>query len=510
MTTAKAEIENKYDVGDEVPLPALDDVAEVASVGPVVRHRLEATYFDTAELRLASHGVIARRRTGGDDAGWHLKVTQGDHRAEVQLPLGPAASDVPEELRSLVRGLVRDAPLGPIVVIRTDRRVSRLSDEAGRALADICDDRVEADVSALGPHPPSSLTWREWEAELVDGDPSLLETVADLLQDAGAVPAHTTSKLARALGDLLPEPGAPDAPPPRKKGPAADVVRARLSSQVERMNRLDPLVRCDATDAVHQMRVAMRRLRSALATYRPLLDRDVTEPLRDELKWLGQVLGAARDAEVMRARLTTSLDAEQPEVVRGPVLALVDRELGERYRLAHAESTQAMDSARYLAMLDRLDDLVADPPFTDPAASPTRSVLPGRVRHDWRRLKKRVKAVEEAEGEADRATRLHEVRKAAKRVRYAAEPLAGLYGKEAKRFIKAVKGIQSLLGEHQDSVVSRTHLTRLGDRAAAEGENAFTFGVLHAREQAAARAIEARFPSVWHDAADKRRRRWIS
>lgn len=92
---------------------------------------------------------------------------------------------------------------------------------------------------------------------------------------------------------------------------------------------------------------------------------------------------------------------------------------------------------------------------------------------------------------------MHEARKAAKRARYAAEAARPSLGKPAKRFAKRVKAVQSLLGDHQDSVVARGALRDLGVQAHAAGESAFTWGLLHGQEEAAGAAREREFPEVW-------------
>jgi CHAD domain-containing protein len=156
-----------------------------------------------------------------------------------------------------------------------------------------------------------------------------------------------------------------------------------------------------------------------------------------------------------------------------------------------------MRSPRYYALLDRLDALVADPPLTPAASEPAGDVLLGRVRHDWNRLKNRVKAVTDADDPADHAARLHDVRKAAKRARYAGEPMIALYGKRAKRFVKATKEIQTVLGGHQDGVVLQQQLRDLADGATADGDSAFTYGVLHARAERDAVDGATVFPKAW-------------
>jgi CHAD domain-containing protein len=327
---------------------------------------------------------------------------------------------------------------------------------------------------------------------------------------AGATPSAAPSKLARALDDRTPGPRYGPPPVPRRKGPAADLAGARLLELVTELRRRDPQVRHDVPDSVHKMRVALRRLRSALATYRPLLDREVTDPLRDELKWLGGVLSDARDAEVTLERLQEMIAAEPAVLVRGPVLRRVRRELGDQYRAARVRALAAMQSERYFALLDRLDDLLADPPWTDRARDRVRDVLPGRVRRDWKRLARRVSAVSETDDAVERNLRLHAARKAAKRARYAAEPMVALYGDDAASFVRATKTIQTVLGDHQDAVVAQPKLRDLADTAAAAGENAFTFGVLDVREEALAARTAAQFEDIWRAASRKRLRAWLS
>jgi CHAD domain-containing protein len=280
---------------------------------------------------------------------------------------------------------------------------------------------------------------------------------------------------------------------------------------VEDLRRHDPLVRRGAPDAVHRMRVGVRRLRSTLATYRPLLDREATEPLREELKWLGRRLGEARDAEVLHERLLGLLDAEPPASVRGPVRRRVDDELssGVRTSLGRAQDTLAED--RYFDLMDALQALAVSPPWTDQATRQVRKVLRGRVRHDWKRLQERVDRLVGGHGGVavdERDAALHEVRKAAKRARYAAEPLVEVYGRPAERLVAALKRVQSVLGDHHDTQVARVELLGLDDRAAT-GDSGFTLGVLYAREEQRAERLEQRFERRWHQASRPRLRTWL-
>jgi CHAD domain-containing protein len=256
------------------------------------------------------------------------------------------------------------------------------------------------------------------------------------------------------------------------------------------------------------MRVTTRRLRSALSTFRPLLDREVSEPLREDLRWLAGVLGEARDAEVLRSRLTAQLQALGPGEQRAGLAEFVERDLGDRYRAAHRRCLDAMGTAPYLDLLERLQELALSPPWSRAATPDDQSVLRKRVRRDWKRLRRSVHGLDGDEDDAP--TRLHEVRKAAKRVRYGAETLLPPVGNKAERLTKAVKKVQGVLGDHQDGAVSRAELFDLSVRATADGQNAFALGVLSAREDDHARSGTAAFLAVWPKASRAKLRRWLA
>jgi len=498
------EIEDKYDLQPDTELPRLDGLPGVASVRSSREQRLEATYFDTQDLRLAASGITLRRRKGGEDAGWHLKLPADGARYEVTEPLRRARRSVPKRLRELLRTVARGQTLSPVAILRTRRTSHRLLDDQGRVLAEVADDRVTSEVRS-DPTPDVS-AWREVEVELDAGGEELRSAASDLLRESGAEPSQAVSKLARSLGDRIPGPRF--LPARSAKDPAAAVVHARLAKQVDELRRRDPAVRADLPDAVHTMRVATRRLRSALATYRPFLCRDVTEPIRDELGWLADVLGAARDPEVHGGRLVERMD-EVTDAADETAQARVETYFEERYDGAHQRCLEVLEAERYLALLAQLDHLVERPPWTASALEPVDEVLTKRVRHDWKRVRRRAASARDADPGV-RASRLHEVRKAVKRVRYAAEPLVPVYGKKAKRLVKAMKNVQDVLGDHHDTVTARAQLQDLASNATGEGENAFPYGVLHAREADAALRLEDEFERTWAKASKKSLRRWLS
>jgi CHAD domain-containing protein len=502
-----SEVERKFDADPGALLPDLSGAA--AAVSEAVESQLDATYFDTADTRLARHHVTLRRRTGGDDAGWHLKLPAGlDERTEVRLPLGRATRKVPVALAREVRALVRDRPLVPIAVLRTTRIEQRLLDGDGNTLATIADDTVLGQRLADGAVQQS--TWREVEVELVDGDRSLLDAVSSLLQAGGLTASGSSSKLARVLGDSAqPTPeAAPEAMSSAGRATAGTVVLAHLEQQVDKLVMHDRGARVDEPDAVHQMRVATRRLRSALATYRPLLDRERTDPVRQELKWLGQVLGRPRDTEVLHWRLRDLVAAQRGELVLGPVGARVDLELGDRHRGAHADLVAALDGDRYFRLLDALDSVLAEAPLTARAGKPAAAQLPALVGRAAGRVDRAARAVAGDRSPQERNQGLHEVRKSAKRARYAAESAVLVSGKPATRLAERMEALQNVLGEHQDSVAAQSLLLQLAMAAQVSGENGFTFGLLYAQERARADDARRAYEPALRKASTTRARRW--
>ena len=301
--------------------------------------------------------------------------------------------------------------------------------------------------------------------------------------------------------------------------PAADVVQAHLVEQVDTMLTRDWQARHDVPDGVHKMRVATRRLRSALATFRPMLDRTVTDPLRDELKWIAGELGGARDAEVLRMRLLDEIAREPEDLVFGPIAARIEEELRADHRKAHDALIEALNSDRYFRLLDQLDELVATPPWTELANDRADKVLTRLVRKSYRRVQRLVSAGPPAHpagaalgagaGSASKDEWYHEIRKASKRMRYAAEAVQSVFGQDAKSTAEAAEALQEVLGEHQDSVVARSALRDLGARIHLDGDNAFTIGRLHALEQTRGDEAVAEFKPAWAALSKKKMLRWL-
>jgi len=363
--TTQVEIERKYAV-DTQQLPDLVGVGDAAGVHIVAAEAqepfvLEAVYFDTADLALARAKIALRRRAGGHDEGWHVKLPAIEGRTELQWPLesapgsdGAAGDAVPDAVRAAVLVHVRDRPLAPLAAVRTSRSVTELLDGDGRMVVEIADDTVTGTDSREG----SVRLWREWEAELGPGAPAtaegraaLLDAVEQRLLAAGASVSPSVSKLAQALGrtglgrttdaagDAMPSDAGngasslateADAVAPAKKGTkgakgakgakrakkvaerpefatsatstvsddAAAAVLAGLRDLTEQLVALDPAVRADAPDAVHRQRTTVRRLRNVLAGHKRLFAPVPLQEVRDSLTRFGGILGEVRDLEV--------------------------------------------------------------------------------------------------------------------------------------------------------------------------------------------------------------------
>ncbi len=479
-TSRHLEVERKFDVGESTVSPSFEGIAAVARVEKAPVQSLDAMYFDTPAHDLARNKITLRRRTGGTDAGWHLKLPSGpDARTEVRAPLDASdESTVPSELLDVVLAIVRDRQPEPVARITTQRESQVLYGVDGAELAEFSNDHVTA-WSAGAPgdseSEPAEQQWREWELELVadngTANTELLNRLSNRLLDAGAAPAGHGSKLARVLGEA-----------PQSNGTQpADPLHRAVAEQIDQLLVWDRAVRADAPDAVHQMRVTTRKIRSLLRDAQDSSGSTDSEWVQAELRELAAVLGVARDAEVLGERYQRQLDLLAPELVRGRIRERLVKGAHRRYQTGLRRSLTAMRSQRYFRLLDTLDSLVAE------VAVPVAGEEPAPVTIDtaYKRVRKAAKAAAEAEqaeapaeegGEHAGDEALHRIRKRAKRLRYTAAATG------ADKVAEQAKVIQTLLGDHQDSVVSREHLIKQTEAAHVAGEDTFTYGLLFQRE----------------------------
>jgi len=574
-TSTFLEVEAKFAVPDTAVVPDLTRLDGVESIASTKTHRMSAIYYDTADLRLTRSKITLRRREGGDDDGWHIKLPGVTGRLEIHAPLGEMVDgryEVPEDIVAQVRALVRREDLNPIAQVDNERIESTLAAADGTPVAEFCDDHVSAWSLLPG---GSHSAWREWEVELVGDTPAaaignpLLLSATQQFVNSGARVSASPSKLAMALGDTVHAAPLPpfavqaDVDP---ESPAAAVIAA-LKLNRDKLHEYDPKVRRDEWDSVHQMRVATRELRSHMETFNGILGGEELEYIKSELKLLAGMLGHARDAEVVEERFLNLLDSEDSDVLDETTREHLRHDMGAEYRRAHRRVVATLNSDRYLDLLDAIDALLADPPVagahayipveqtTEPepvteeeaaadlemvaeggAGTPVMEVatdgvdpeedtteeeaemvaeggpeiidlpeaaqahhaqtpeeveriLSEHLEQAYKKLMKRhKKAVENWDNLEltlhEREEYFHDMRKSAKKLRYAAEAVGSATKLKTKRLYNACKAMQSSLGDFQDAVTSRDKLVHMSAAARRRGEDTFGYGLLYQRERA--------------------------
>jgi inorganic triphosphatase YgiF len=527
----QTEIERKYDVDESSRIPDLAIVTGVGEVVPSEPVTLTAVYYDTATHDLARHRIVLRRREGGGDAGWHIKLPAAEGRTELHWPLDLSDGEVPAGVLEPVRAIVRDRPLTPLARITTVRTAIRLHGADGAELAEVADDAVSASDARGGTY----RKWREWEVELLDGAPDtpgarthLLDAIEKVVLGAGARPSSSVAKIARALGvDSLTEvapptvlPGLLPAPALNDPDSAAVVVVGAVRELADELRRTDPLARADAGDAIHRMRTTVRRLRSVLVVYSRVFEKPAVADLSAELEQLGVELGRARDAEVRGRRAAAEL-AEASHPNADAEIRLVG---GARLDYADAlERARAyLLSSRYYRLLDALDAFADRPPLTEKAARPASAEIrrdlgkaiaavgtvtarvadshdPEAALHDVRRAVRRLWFAAEAVATAEpvapepvpslaqgTAVKKKATKKARKKAKARRKAAAARFAKRRRRYAEigsVAKPLVKRLGTRHDRLLYIAELGRAAEAAHTAGENTLLYGLLIARAE---------------------------
>jgi CHAD domain-containing protein len=502
------DLELKFAVGPAFVLPDLTGAGAVARMYALPGRDLRATYWDTVDRRLARWGITLHHRSSdGDRPSWALTLPTSiaagaastNGRSEIEAD--GSADAVPPLLGDLVTAHVRSHPLTAAVGLTTHRAGWRLVAFDGQVLAELLVD----DVRVMDGDDIRS-EFSELELQAHRATPDDLAAVTARLLAAGAVGAAPVSAAIRSLGPSAS--GMPDVIVREflPEDAAGWAVRAAIADALVRIIRNDPGTRLGDEEALHQLRVGVRRLRSDLRTVRTLLSPDWAPGLDAELRQLAGLLGTVRDLDVLLMHMeSTHGDLMVP---LEPMLA----DLRSRHAAARSVLVDELRSDRYAQLLERLVVLSRDPDLTEVGLEPAGVVLPGLAAKSWRRLERRVDALDDPERADD--SDLHRVRIAAKRARYAAELAARCVppetAEDAKRFAADLGELQDLLGRHQDAVIAvaethaaaRSHEGDLGLIVAA--------GRVIERELQAARRERHRFPDLWRSLSRPRRRRWMA
>jgi len=297
-------------------------------------------------------------------------------------------------------------------------------------------------------------------------------------------------------------------PPARR--PAAEAIRAVLADGLTRLRANEAGVRSGDVEAVHQMRVAVRRLRSDLRTFRPLLQGDWANELSSALRPLAASLGAVRDLDVLVERFDT-----RGADLAGDLAPLTADLRGLR-DVARTALIESLASPAHAALVAWVVAAAREPQLGPLARGEARDVLPPLVTAAWRRLARQADPLARAlardsNGPAD--TELHRARILAKRARYASEAASQFLGRRrgraAARFAKRVANVQQLLGEHQDTTGLLRELRDGVTNHPADARMAFAAGRLFEREAEAATQVREAFPGMWAELRRPRLRRWL-
>ena len=469
--TGGTERELKLGVWPEFELPHLGRAIKGGGLGPQAERRLEAIYFDTADLHLLRRGITLRFRRG-EDAGpmWTVKLPADDQglgltRREVSLPgeSGPP----PGLLRDLTRGWALGARLDAVARMVTVRRSQPLLDEGGVQLASIDDDEV-----AVLRGRQVTARFRELEVELAeDADDKLLRALAKRLRSAGAQPVPQVPKLVHALGPVASEPWELTPPELGPRPSAVDVLRRRLieAAGLGLVDHHAPIVLDEHSHGVRAARRAVRRFVADVLAFEPLLDAEASRPLCEELRWLAEELGRLERADELIALAHAGTAASGGLVSVGPALdALLSALAAERARiLDHLLAT--LRGPRYRALLPRVAAFAIEPPLGSARARRrAAAVVPSLVRHALRDLRRDVAGSAEAVDDAV----LHRLEWPVERLRSAVAAAVPLAGPPARRAAGELDELGALLHDHREELLMGPQLHSVvasGDGASRAG-----------------------------------------
>jgi CHAD domain-containing protein len=515
--TAQVEREVKFAADVAFELPSFKKV--VGSTERLPQQALNTAYLDTPDLRLWQRGLTLRHRMGEErESGkWTLKLPEeGTDRSldRTELSWDGVREEIPADAAAILHGVVRRAFLGRIVILDSRRRRIVLRDAQGAALGEIDDDLVTVDHGSRKGLKFHQIEF-EFSQERSPDDPNdMIDAVLKKLRNAGAR-AEREQKFAKAIG-VSDTTARERTYRTGRRATLRDAVGLSISNGLERLLDHDYRLRAAPTDpperAIHQARVACRRLRSDLKTFGSLLDPIWLTHTAAELKWIGEHLGHVRDIDVLTHRLT---DAEGEAGLGANEGGQLQQRLSGQRRDAGAELTEVLKSERYLDLLDRLHTAALNPPFSllkpplgdsDVPLRPdirARDALPLLVGQQWKELRRRVRKA----GVDPSDRQLHRIRIASKQLRYAAEAASPVIGKPALRTAERAESLQTVLGEHHDAVAAEEWLRRVA--LSADGAAAFAAGLRVAQERHLQRKLRKSWHRVWSSLDAKEAKRWL-
>ncbi|TKB63405.1 MAG: CYTH and CHAD domain-containing protein [Nitrospira sp.] len=395
-----------------------------------------STYYDTTAYDLAHARITLRYRIERGKKAWQLKIPLGDDRQEIEV--AGTQANPPDSLRQLLMLYLSHRKLVPVVTLRVWRR-GFLVHHGRVPVAEIALDTVAVEKNG-------GIIQRFCELEIEErqGDEASLRALEQQMREAGASDHDGRPKLFRALSLPAPTPAAQ----PKPKAPMVAYLQWALTQHVGWLLAHDPGTRLGTEpESLHQLRVATRRLRAVLHTTRPILLPAWVTTLEQELIWLSELLGPARDLDVQIAHFTeesANLDARDRKLL-APFISHLHTQRAAVQQMVISELT----GARYVELIRRLQQATQAPSVME---SPL--TVRDLARREFTKLRKAISRLTPSSSD----TALHKIRIKAKRARYAAELARSSVGKPASRFIKSTRAVQDLLGLHQDAIQAERHV----------------------------------------------------
>lgn len=500
------EVERKLRVAPDFPLLDLQGHGALGHVIPRQAFEMTAAYHDTEDLRLLRWGATLRRREGGPDEGWHLKLpvagSDAGTRDELHLPLWAGQiGSVPAELADVVAPFARGARLIPVAWVHTIRTPSMLIGADGIELAELVDDLVRV---RAGDHRVLA-EFREIEVEARGpSDSGVIDRLAAILIEHGAEPS-SASKAASALGPLAAAPPDITVPGiPLPQDPARAAIRAMISRHARGIVLADVAVRRALPNSVGLLHAATSQLSSLLCFLEPLLDAEWARTIQQELGWLASETGAIQETEILAERLhahATRID----DLDASAALAIIDDVLGRRLSGARGGALAALRSERHELLLEDIVRASQDPPVTAAGDHPSAAVLPPLIAHEWRRLNRPARKLRKGadSGDWDR------VRMRAERMRHVLDACSPMFPDHRTRLTRKLARATEVLGEQRTARNAQHVIREIAAHQAPTGMAAFALGRLFEQEVAYERESRQGFIRQWPSVRQVAKRSWF-
>ncbi len=471
--TEHREIEFKFRIPADLIIDIDDVLASTHHTGEPLGHRsMDATYYDTASLSLIRWGVTLRRRSGGGDDGWHMKLplrysdAGAPERGRDEIHVDGTASLIPSPLVSIASPLIRRQELVPVARVVTERSPYLVRDDQGEILVEVVDDWVA--LEGFDVDRPQATRFHEIEVELLADSKQaqqVARSIASALRDAGAQPT-TVSKAASALGRRAGDP--PDVPiisPPAADAPAVDALQYIFARHVNGLLEADVAVRRELPDSAHRLHVECRRLFSILKTFAPILDPNTVAFLREELSWVSAELGEVRNAEFQSKRLPAMTEDSAAS-------DFIAQSLDARAKATRSGALAALRSDRHAFLLEDLIIMVAEPPVTANGFAPAKKILRHCVERSWRKLSSAVGA---ADARGDESL-WHKIQRRAEETAFAMDAVAPILGPAYSELATSLRAASDPLRDEQDAAISVESLRDMS--TSAPGAIGFCLGAL--------------------------------